>query len=103
MSEKKILSTELTASIADEFTDYISDNRMIKYRALEGSMKLFQAVPLEVQTQAMKESCGVEDVLQLLIDSLLNYEALRLLSALPPQDRLSMIRQLKKAREKFSQ
>ena len=50
------MSAEITAELLDAFNDYVSQNRYIKYRAIEAAFKLFMAVPETLQLNLMRDS-----------------------------------------------
>ena len=50
------MSAEITAELLDAFNEYVSQNRYIKYRAIEAAFKLFMAVPETLQLNLMRDS-----------------------------------------------
>ena len=102
MAGKKILSSEMTASILDAFTDYVSGHGQVKYRAMEAGMKAFMALPANTQKMLMREDFSQDKVRALLVGDLLDDETVKELSLLSPEDRLDVMKKAAKISKKVS-
>ncbi|MFI4911251.1 MAG: hypothetical protein ACIAQZ_06240 [Sedimentisphaeraceae bacterium JB056] len=56
------MSAEITAELLEAFNEYVSENRYIKYRAIEAAFKLFMAAPETLQLKLMREDAITADL-----------------------------------------
>ena len=64
---KKIFSAELTETVLEAFSEHVTERRYVKYRAVEAGMKLFMALPSEMQVTSMQEDVSAEELRLLLV------------------------------------
>lgn len=62
MATKRPMSAEITAELLDAFNLYVSQNRYIKYRAIEAAFKLFMAAPETLQLKLMRDDSIMADI-----------------------------------------
>lgn len=62
MATKRPMSAEITAELLDAFNEYVSQNRYIKYRAIEAAFKLFMAAPETLQLKLMRDDSILADL-----------------------------------------
>ncbi len=62
MATKRPMSAEITAELLEAFNEYVSENRYIKYRAIEAAFKLFMAAPETLQLKLMREDALTTDL-----------------------------------------
>jgi hypothetical protein len=62
MATKRPMSAEITAELLEAFNEYVSENRYIKYRAIEAAFKLFMAAPETLQLKLMREDAISTDL-----------------------------------------
>lgn len=62
MATKRPMSAEITAELLEAFNEYVSENRYIKYRAIEAAFKLFMAAPETLQLRLMREDALTTDL-----------------------------------------
>lgn len=62
MATKRPMSAEITAELLEAFNEYVSENRYIKYRAIEAAFKLFMAAPETLQLKLMREDSLTADL-----------------------------------------
>jgi hypothetical protein len=62
MATKRPMSAEITAELLEAFNEYVSENRYIKYRAIEAAFKLFMAAPETLQLKLMREDAITTDL-----------------------------------------
>ncbi len=62
MATKRPMSAEITAELLEAFNEYVTENRYIKYRAIEAAFKLFMAAPETLQLKLMREDAVTTDL-----------------------------------------
>ena len=97
---KKSFNVDVSDAVSDEFSAQVDERGYTKYRAVEGALRVFMALPADIQVKLM--SNGIEDIVNLLTEALLDAEIMRFLGSLPPQQRQTLLQDVKQARVKVS-
>jgi len=100
-NEQKNFNVNVNVEVADEFSEQTEQRGYTKYRAVEGALRAFIAMPAELQVRLI--SAGSQDeVYQLLIENLLKAEISKHLEKLGPT-RAKFLALLKQAKDSSSQ
>ena len=79
---KKSFNVDIDEKLSDEFTAQIDKRGYTKYRAIEGALRAFMALPLEIQGKLITNDIG--DIYSMLVRSLVDAEIQKHLDDLGP-------------------
>lgn len=60
---QKNFSVNIDEKLCDDFSEHIDKNGYTKYRAIEGALRAFMAIPSEAQVALMSNSDNPKDIL----------------------------------------
>ena len=98
--QKRSFNVDVGEKLSDAFSAQVNDRGYTKYRAIEGALRAFMALPAELQVQLM--SNDIQDVSKVLVEHLLDAETLKFLESLSPKSRQMTLEKLKEARAEVS-
>jgi len=96
---QKNFNVNVDEKIADKFSEQIELRGYTKYRAIEGAMKAFTALPDQLQVALMKSTN--QDTYKLLVHGLRDIELIKGLQALTPEQRLILIESAKEVSKRL--
>ena len=101
MTDRKSFGGEVSEKLADAFIEYCDQRGLTKYRAIEGALRAFMALPPEVQVELM--SNNDKNALEILTTAFRDADAEDFLRSLKPADRTKVISLAKQAQKIASQ
>lgn len=63
LNGQKNFNVNVDEKVADEFSEHVDKNGYTKYRAVEGALRAFMAIPSEAQVALMSNSDNPKDIL----------------------------------------
>jgi hypothetical protein len=97
---KRKFTVELEGNLATAFSEVVVNHGWLKTRAVRGAVKVFLALPTDLQVKVMALNNN-GDVYQILIEGLLDVELEKELDALGPE-KAAFLAAVKQARAKVS-
>ena len=98
---KKSFNVDIDDKLSDRFSAQVEERGYTKYRAIEGALRAFIAMPAELQVQLMGNQ--ISDVLQLMKEKLLDADLIQRLEKLTPDQRDQLVLLAKKGAKIASQ
>lgn len=86
---KKPFTVDVDDDVSEAFSDQIEVRGYIKYRAIEGALRAFMALPPELQVQLMNNN--VSDVSHLIKEKLLDADLVSRLGKLTSEQRNQLV------------
>lgn len=96
---KKTFTVDVDDALSEVFSTLCDERGYTKYRALEGAIRAFIALPDEIQVALMKSQNS--DVYELLVHGLRDIELIKGLQALTPEQRLILIESSKEVSKRL--
>jgi hypothetical protein len=97
---EKTLNVDIDEVVFDSFETQRTSRKQIKKGAVEWAIRAWMSLPTEIQATLIDQK--PKDVHGFLVNRLLDIEILKLLSQLPPQERINALRSGKLPKKKVS-
>jgi len=101
VNERKSVGIDINVELSNAFSEQLEERGYIKYRAVEGAIRAFMALPPELQVEIMSKPNN--DIYEILTVAFRDKDAQDFLSSLKPADRKKVLALAKEALKSVSQ